>query len=93
MGNSGSNEAIHVPNFVTDRDVLEAELDDGLGLVCIYWPGYSMWVNVVQGSSTRPGNGAQMGKLKIEYFQLRASLRTSLLTISLMARSICGPLM
>ena len=93
MGNSGSNEAIHVPNFVTDRDVLEAELDDGLGLVCIYWPGYNMWVNVVQGSSTRPGNGVQMGKLKIEYFQLRASLRTSLLTISLMARSICGPLM
>ena len=33
--NLGSNEAIHVPNFVMDRDVLEVELDDGLGLVCI----------------------------------------------------------
>ena len=26
---------IKLPNFVMDRDVLEAELDDGLGLVCI----------------------------------------------------------
>ena len=40
-----------------------------------YWPGYNMWVNVVRGSSIRPGNGAQMGKLRIEWSHPRPQFR------------------
>ena len=50
---AGVKETIHIPNSVMDRVYLRQNLTMALAWSA-YWPGYNMWINVVQARAHVP---------------------------------------